>query len=135
METTHILYNYLANRRPWLYWLALIACMGLIFAFSHQPALPSLPGGFVDLLFKKLAHFTVYGLLMLLWWQALKTIRPANRSTLFLALTLTVLYAISDEWHQTFIPNRNGKLADVLVDAAGALTVLLIILRRNRLII
>jgi VanZ family protein len=52
-----------------------------------------------------------------------------------LALALTVLYAASDEWHQTFIPNRSGQLADVLVDTAGALTVLLVILRRNRPIV
>jgi len=132
-EMQHILTNRITNRSTLGYWLALIAWMGLIFAFSHQPSLPNLPGSFIDLVFKKTAHFCAYGLLMILWYQALQTVRPATRSSLFLALALTVLYAASDEWHQTFIPNRSGQLADVLVDTAGALTVLLVILRRNRL--
>jgi hypothetical protein len=45
------------------------------------------------------------------------SITGASRVTLF----ATVLYAASDEWHQTFIPGRDGCVRDVLIDAAGAL--------------
>lgn len=44
----------------------------------------------------------------------------------FWTLALTFLYAVSDEWHQSFIPRREATLRDVLIDAAGALTALLI---------
>lgn len=36
------------------------------------------------------------------------------------AFALTVLYAASDEWHQTFTTTRQGTVADVALDASGA---------------
>jgi VanZ family protein len=42
---------------------------------------------------------------------------------LVVAWTVTVLYAISDEVHQTFVPGRSGRALDVLIDACGALLV------------
>jgi len=32
-----------------------------------------------------------------------------------------VLYALTDEWHQSFVPDRTGRLDDVVTDAVGAL--------------
>lgn len=119
------------SRETWPYWGGLFIWMGLIFFFSHQPSLPNLDDNLLDLLFKKLAHAFAYAVLMGLWWGALKSIRAANWRTLLLAFIFTVLYAISDEWHQTFIPHRSGQLADVLVDSAGALLVFIFI-RRQR---
>jgi len=109
-----------AGRAPWFHWFLLFGWMGLIFFLSHQPNLPHLPSGFFDLLLKKLAHATAYAILMGLWWQALKSIRPVTGPVLILAFILTALYAASDEWHQTFIPHRDGNLIDVLIDTAGA---------------
>lgn len=40
--------------------------------------------------------------------------------TAWLALLLAVLYAISDEFHQTFVPGRNGTPVDVAIDSLGA---------------
>lgn len=40
--------------------------------------------------------------------------------TAWLALVLAVLYAISDEFHQTFVPGRNGTPVDVTIDSLGA---------------
>jgi VanZ family protein len=37
-----------------------------------------------------------------------------------LALALTILYACSDEYHQTFVAGRHGSPVDVLIDGAGA---------------
>jgi len=106
--------------------------MGLIFLLSHQSTLPSAPGGLLDTILKKLAHLSAYALLMALWWWALQSLGLKDARGLFLALTFTLLYAISDEWHQTFIPGRSGQLADVLVDFSGALLALIIIRRFNR---
>ena len=36
------------------------------------------------------------------------------------AFLLAVLFAASDEWHQTFVSDRDGNARDVLIDAAGA---------------
>lgn len=58
-----------------------------------------------------------------------------NHSAL-VALLLSSLYAISDEYHQTFVPGRNGTLADVLVDGVGmvlALGIWLLVTGRGRM--
>ena len=54
------------------------------------------------------AHFSEYAILATLWFWALA------------AWVICVLYAISDEWHQSFVPNRDSDPVDVLVDACGA---------------
>jgi len=103
------------NRRINLRFLALaLTWMAIIFWFSSQSSLFRLPEDLLDTIFKKSAHATAYGVLWALWWLATGR-RP------WLALALTVGYAISDEWHQTFVPGRHGQWFDVGVDALGAL--------------
>jgi VanZ family protein len=41
-----------------------------------------------------------------------------------IALLLAIVYAASDEIHQTLVPGRNGSILDVLIDGSGALTAL-----------
>ncbi len=120
------------NRPAWLKWGALIVWMGLIFFLSNQPTLPGPHNGWLDLILKKSAHAAAYAVLMILWHQALQTLGLRGAKNLIVALFLTLLYAISDEWHQTFIPGRHGQLADVLVDLSGALLALILIRRFNR---
>ena len=97
-------------------WVPLVAWMALIFYFSHQPkgSIPSY--GSWDVLVKKGGHFAAYGLLALL------ARRAGLRSPA--ALVLAVVYAVSDEVHQLYIPGRNGQFLDVLIDGAGAATAL-----------
>lgn len=45
---------------------------------------------------------------------------PQPLRAALLAWGLSVMYAVSDEWHQTFVPTRVGTPWDVLIDAAGA---------------
>ena len=99
------------SRRRLLAWLALVAWMGLIFFFSHQPGDELVHFGGLDLLVKKGGHFTVYAILGIL-------AASATRSWP-LALILVVLYALSDELHQRFVPGRNGNALDVGIDTAG----------------
>jgi VanZ family protein len=103
------------------YWLPLIAWMGLIFWFSSRPQPLDLPEPWLETLTAKTGHAIGYAVLALLWRRALASCRATpGKSALALAFLLTVLYAISDEYHQTFVPGRNGNLADVLIDALGA---------------
>lgn len=110
-----------STRPIWLFWLAPLAWMGLIFFFSSQPDL----GLSSDLWWADplswLAHFTEYAVLAaLLWLAASRTPALARRATL-LAFALALVYAASDEFHQAFVPNRVPDRRDLLVDAAGAL--------------
>jgi VanZ family protein len=107
---------------PLARWLAVVLWMALIFTLSAQSKLPTAPDPWLDFLFKKSAHFTVFGTLAVLIWRAL-----AWRSRGWLwAWLLTVLYACSDEWHQSFVAGRHPQVTDVIIDACGAATALLI---------
>lgn len=110
------------RRWPLLYyWLPLFVWMGLIFWFSSQPQPIDLPESWLETLVGKGGHVLGYAGLSLLWWRALAARwGRRDRRAVALAFLLTVLYAISDEYHQTFVPGRNGSPVDVLIDAAGA---------------
>lgn len=109
-------------------WLPLLAWMALIFFVSHQPARVLPHAGAWDFLLKKGAHFAAYAILAALAYRA-----AAGWPRPFLAAFLfTILYAASDEYHQTFIPGRNGTVVDVLIDAAGGLFALIVLALRKR---
>lgn len=102
-------------RAPWARAPAPLALMALIFYASAQPSVgPDLPG-FTRLI----AHFTEYCALASLWLWALA---PAlRRRAVPVAASISLLYAISDEYHQSFVAGRHADPLDVLVDAAGIL--------------
>jgi VanZ family protein len=94
--------------------------MSAIFILSAQPSLPSAPDPWWDLLLKKGAHMVAYAILMVLWWRVL-ALRCSIRFALGLAALLSILYAVSDEVHQLYVPGRNGSAWDVGIDAGGVL--------------
>lgn len=83
----------------------------------------------VHLLVRKAAHFTEYAILALLAVRAFSTSSHGwLRNRWFVAaLGVITLYALSDEYHQSFVPSRTASIYDSLVDIAGGLTVLLVI--------
>lgn len=98
-------------------WFPALIVMLVIFAFSSQPSysLPSFSGW--DSLAKKGGHFIGYGLLALSYLHAFKY----DRKRIWLAWLLSVLYAATDEFHQSFVPGRNASIFDVLIfDNLGA---------------
>src|SRR5262249_36648839 len=54
-------------------------------------------------------------------------IAQTRRAWFGISLTLVAAVAISDEFHQTFVPGRNGSPADVLLDVAAAAMMLAVI--------
>lgn len=107
-------------KRFLVYWLPVLALCTFIFvqsAFPSPHVLPSWP--YSD----KLAHAGVYGLLAFLLGRALSTNASLERNPVWLwglAVVLTTLYGLSDEWHQSFIAGRTADPADLLADAVGA---------------
>ena len=108
------------------YWLPPVLWMGVIFILSAQPSLPDYPDTLLDLILKKAAHMAEYGILTFLLWRALSR-GILSRSALAIAFVVSILYAASDEYHQTFVPGRHGTLVDVGIDAIGTLVALLVV--------
>jgi len=86
---------------------------------------------------RKSGHFFGYGFIGLAWLRAWWLTLP--RSHFFpdamLALLGTALIAASDEFHQSFVPNRTASPWDVLIDCSGAITLQLMVyifMRINR---
>jgi VanZ family protein len=126
------------------YWLPAILWMCLIFSASGDtqsaprssrlieplvrwlfPQLTDQAVGFIVLLVRKCAHLTEYAVLALLLWRAIrKPVRNDSRPWCWSHVAFVVgaafLYAASDEFHQRFVPNREGRFHDVLIDTAGA---------------
>ena len=113
-------------------WLPPLILMGLIFVLSAMPS-DDVDRGLAYVVGRKLAHFAEYALLTALWWRALRT-RVADRTAIVAAVAIAVVYAATDELHQTSVDGRYGTPVDVLIDAAGAFTAAALILRRRRAI-
>lgn len=94
-------------------WLPAVLWAGVIFFFSSLPINTPSPFSWPDFIFKKTCHVTEYAVLFWLVWRARKSFR--------LSLVITLFYALSDEWHQTFIIGREGTLRDVGFDSLGML--------------
>ena len=101
-------------------WLAVLGWMALIFAFSSIPDLRSGLEPLWDTILRKLAHTAEYAILGWLSFRAFERSGMKRPHAAIFAILLSVLYAISDEWHQHFIAGRHGAPIDVLIDTFGS---------------
>lgn len=75
---------------------------------------------FLEFFIRKAAHLTSYALLGYLVSRLLGVVRVYGWKNALCAIGMAVLYAASDEIHQTFTPHRQGTPIDVCLDACGA---------------
>ncbi len=115
----------MANRRA-LWELLALAWMGFIFWLSAQPDLPHAPEPWLDMVVKKSGHALLYGVLAWLYLSALRGDGPPSGRMRLLAFGLAVLYAVTDEVHQSFVPGRTPSPWDVVIDGVGAGLVVLL---------
>jgi VanZ family protein len=98
-------------------WLPPLLWMCVLFAASATPSQDIPTFGGIDTLVKKGGHMLGYAVLALLFRRALGW----ESKHAPLAWLLAVLYAVTDEFHQTFVPGRHPAWLDVLVfDGGGA---------------
>ncbi len=102
------------------FWGPVIFQAGLIF-FLSSLSHPSIPGVQVP---DKLAHVAIYSMLGALLGRAvahsisLKTVGK-NRIILLIVALACLLYGVSDEFHQSFVPGRSVEFFDVVADLTG----------------
>lgn|SRR5699024_1155791 len=130
--------------RETILWLMVVLVMGLIFYLSSEPADVSregsivitdkvleflqgaLPDTYVDgesmnHFIRKSAHFLIYMVLGIFTYLACSQHRKNVSFNVIMTMVICVLYAISDEVHQLFVPGRSGEVGDVFIDGLGAL--------------
>jgi VanZ family protein len=116
--------------RALLRWCPAFLVMAAIFAFSSRPS-DELPNFHLfDYFVKKAGHMVGYGLLATSYLHAVN--RRDNKSV-FIAWLLAVLYAFTDEYHQSFVAGRHSSIWDVILfDNFGAILALCFISWRNK---
>jgi VanZ family protein len=116
------------------FWGLALVWMIVIFAFSSQANSGAYTETYLqdaNVPVRKFAHMFEYAVLAVLYQTALAgSLAPSeidlgddkkhNLKHYFFALFLAILYALSDEWHQAFVPGRSASLFDSAVDAFGA---------------
>ena len=137
-------------------WIMVFVTMATIFHFSHQPAKKSSKTSHtiakkivntvsknktqkekkklekkVNDTLRTLAHFSLYFILGLFLMSAMIMSFGHKKSFVYLfvlSMILILMYALSDEYHQSFIPGRSAQLIDIVVDFSGGLLSSIIVL-------
>ena len=110
------------NLRPmWLWrWGPALGVMGLIFFFSSIPGRDFPPLGWWEWLVTNGGHALGYAMLSAAFAYGLIGSQLVTPRHLAFAVSLAVLYSLTDEFHQAFVPGRTPSLMDLGVDAVGA---------------
>jgi VanZ family protein len=102
-------------------WGPAILVMAIIFIASSTSGSAIPDFGIIDFFVKKGGHLSGYALLGAAFFHAISRENPVRRRWIVIAAVLVVLYAVSDEWHQSFTPGRTPSVRDVLIDTTGGL--------------
>ncbi|MFQ3675143.1 MAG: VanZ family protein [Endomicrobiia bacterium] len=105
-----------------IFWLPVILWSSVIFFWSSIPYLKISVLEFWDIVLRKLAHITEFAILTFLYYRAInKNNEPQKFMNHFWPIFLTLVFAITDEIHQHFVPGRVCSWKDVLIDSVGIL--------------
>lgn len=79
-----------------------------------------------NIFIRKNAHALEFGVLSILVALTFFTYNKKGKNVISTILLIVLLYAISDEYHQLYVPGRGSSVKDVAIDFLGAVTGLLI---------
>ncbi len=105
-----------------LNWVAVIIWGAVIYAVSDIPNLRT-DLGLMDYVLRKIVHIAIYGALYALFYRAYRGSFKKNKFNSFIvSIIFCLLFAVSDEFHQSFVPGRSGSIIDALLfDGSGSL--------------
>lgn len=75
----------------------------------------------INVIFRKSVHLVAFGILAILFYNSFEHHR------FFISWLSTTVYAVTDELHQAFLPERTGSIVDVGIDSLGAIISLIIV--------
>lgn len=125
------------NKKKLIKWVVLLLWMLVIFLFSSQPhsgettksiianIIPNITTNslldMINFIVRKSAHITEYFILALLTISLLKEYTKKQNVILVSSLIFCFIYAMTDEYHQSFVPGRSSLFRDVLIDTSGGI--------------
>jgi VanZ family protein len=119
----------------WLWWGVLAASLGFIFMLTafqiftgehSKNEIQQIMGMtehnayLMNAIARKAAHILIFGLLGILFYKVIK------KRSIWYAWFCTVLIAVLDEWHQSFVPGRSPLIKDVWLDSLAAFLFLIV---------
>jgi len=93
-------------------WLPVLIWAAIIFILSSISIIKVTDLNFIDFLTKKSAHVVEYAILFGL-------IHRATKGKLLVSFIVCLIYAISDEYHQSFVIGRSASVIDIIIDLSG----------------
>lgn len=106
--------------RIFKFWAPVFFWAIIIFWFSSLEFPPG-PPSVANFIVKKTAHLVEYAVFFVLLYRAfINAARVGRKKAAVISFLVCVLYAASDEYHQTFTAGRTATYKDVGFDAAGA---------------
>lgn len=105
--------------------------MAIIFALSSRQRIAVSEEYVLNFVIFKTLHMVEYAVLYILLVRAFLEGKKTNReSSMKKAFIVAVVYAASDEFHQTLVPTREGTIRDVFIDTAG-ITIMFFFLKHH----
>ena len=132
------IYQYFQNRpliRFLFSWLPVVLWAAIIFLFSANPdpykylpeawryliPIREISDSSLAELLGQLMHFLEYAVLSFLMARALHHTLPSSQKINLLTIIFTMIFALSDEIHQLFVPGRTFQVIDLIIDFLGIL--------------
>lgn len=99
-----------------------ILIAGEIFFFSNLSGPPGAKSPIISIAY----HFIVFFLLAFFLFSSVNGKEKIKLRDLIIVIIISILYALSDEFHQSFVPGRDAGIKDILTDTAGIFSSILI---------
>lgn len=101
-----------------IYWIPVYIICSTIFYFSSLSTAPNI---FVLEPSDLQKHFFVYVVLSLFSFIAISNTKSLEKNPGLYTIMFVFLFAVSDEFHQSFVAGRIGELKDIIVDFFSSL--------------
>lgn len=88
----------------------------------------------MESIIRKMAHFSIYTAVGLLLMSLVSTYNIKEKNRLIITLITGIIYASSDEIHQSFVPGRSPMITDVVIDTMGVILGILLIILGKKII-
>lgn len=82
----------------------------------------------IEKVIRKIAHFSIYTAVGLLLMALISTFEMKEKNRIIISLIIGIIYACSDEIHQSFVPERSPMITDVMIDTMGVMLGILLIM-------